>query len=127
MGVEALVEVVEKSRRVNVMLRCLKNAEVRCAQIRSAVITKVLYAKKELCPKISVTESLVTPTDTVCYPLKPSESSLVAAMEVAKALIERAPCVLDRSGKMILLNDLLRFEPYADVGEHLLRQLFHAW
>jgi len=26
---------------------------------------------------------------------------------------------------MIHLNDLLRFEPYADVGEHLLRQLFH--
>ena len=65
-GVEALVEVVEKSRRVNVMLRCLNDAEVRCSQIRSAVITKVLDAKKEFCPKISVSESLVRPTDAVC-------------------------------------------------------------
>ena len=107
------------------MLRCLKNEEVRCAQIRSAVITQVLDAKKELCPRISVTESLMIPTDAVCYPLKPSESSLIAATEVAKALIEQAPCVLNGSGKMILLNNLLRFEPYADVGEHLLHQLFH--
>ena len=107
------------------MLRCRKDADLKCAQLRSAVITKVLDAKKELCPKISVTESLVTPTDAVCYPLKPSESSLITAKEVAKALIEQAPCVLNRSGKMILLNNLLSFEPYADVGDHLLRQLFH--
>jgi len=123
-GVEALVEVIEKSRRVNVMLRCLNDAEVRCSQIRSAVITKVLDAKKEFCPKISVSESFIRPTDAVCYPLKPSECSLITATEVAKALIEPARCVLNRSGEMIVLNDLLGFEPYADVGKHLLCQLF---
>ena len=99
-GVEALVEVVENSRRVNVMLRCLKDSEVRCAQLRSAVISKVLDAKNEFCPKISVTESFVTPTDAAFYPLKPPESALITVTEVAKALVERAPCVLNRSGKM---------------------------
>ena len=124
-GVEALVEVVENSRRVNVMLRCLKDSEVRCAQLRSAVISKVLDAKKEFCPKISVTESVVTPTDAVSYPLKPSDSALITVTEVAKALVERARCVLNRSGNIVLLSDLLSFEPYADIGEHLLHQLFH--
>ena len=123
-GVETLVEVVENSKRVNVMLRCLKDSEVRCAQLRSAVITKVLDAKKEFCPKISVTESFVTPTDAVSYPLKPSESALITVMEVAKALVERAPCVLNRSGKIVLLSDLLKFEPYAEIGEHLLHRLY---
>ena len=124
-GVEALVEVVENSRRVNVMLRCRKDADLKCAQLRSAVITKVLEAKKEFCPKISVTEFFVTPTDAACYPLKPSEDALITATEVARAIIEPAPYVATRSGKTINLNDLLRFEPYTDIGEHLLHRLFY--
>ena len=123
-GVEALVEVVENSRRVNVMLRCRKYADLKCAQLRSAVITKVLEAKKEFCPKISGTESFVTPTDAACYPLKPSEDALITATEVARAIIEPAPYVATKSGKTIDLNDLLRFEPYTDIGEHLLHRLF---
>ena len=125
-GVEALVEVVENSRRVNVMLRCRKDADLKCAQLRSAVIAKVLEAKKEFCPKISVTESFVTPTDAACYPLKPSEDALITATEVAKVIVARAEYVTTRSGKTkaVNLNDLLRFEPYTDIGEHLLHRLF---
>ena len=125
-GVEALVEVVENSRRVNIMLRCRKDADLKCAHLRSAVIAKILEAKKEFCPKISVTESFVTPTDAACYPLKPSEDALITATEVAKAVIESAPYVATRSGKTINLYDLLRFEPYADIGKHLFHRLFCA-
>ena len=123
-GVGALVQLVENSRRLDVMLRCRKDADLKCSQLRSAVITKVLEAKQEFCPKISVTEFFVTPTDAVCYPLKPSGDTLITATEVAHAILEPAPYVVKRSGKTISLNNLLRFEPYADIGEDLLQQLF---
>ena len=106
------------------MLRCRKDADLKCAQLRSAVITKVLETKQEFCPKISVTEFFVTPTDAVCYPLKPSGDTLITLTEVAQAILEPAPYVAKRSGKTISLNDLLRFEPYANIGENLLHQLF---
>jgi len=44
--------------------------------------------------------------------------------EVAQAILEPAPYVVKTPGKTICLNDLLRFEPYGNIGENFLHQLF---
>ena len=124
-GMEVLVEVIDKSRKVNVMIRCFKNRDIDCAHLRSAVIAKVLDVKCENCPRVLVTESFIPPAEVVHYPLNPSEGVLISLTEVANAICQPAPCVLDQSGRLVELCELLLFEPYADLSTNILVKLFN--
>ena len=95
-GVEALVEVVDNSRRVTVMLRCLSGQEIDCIHLRSSIIRSIINAKRECCPKVATSEYFVLLSDACQYPLKPpSDLVLVSCPELATAIVMSKPAVLD--------------------------------
>ena len=123
-GIEVLVE-VHHSQAVHVLLRCLNNREVDCIQLRSAVIQKVLNARKEFCPRVSSVEALIHPKDIIHYPLKPATKlRLFSIAELTKAIIGSKPCVVGESGPPMNLEKLLYYEPYAHLKESILQRIF---
>ena len=121
-GTEALVEVVDGSRRVSVMVRCFNGQEIECIHLRSVLIEKVLCTKDELCSRVPTTELFLHPLDAVSHPLKPS--TFTSCLEIATAVTEGNGFVLDQSNQVMNLDALLYFEPYSHLGEHILVQLF---
>ena len=127
-GVEALV-VVEESKSVVVMLRCLKESQseskVLCSRVQSTVIDKIQQVRETFCPKVTVSESLLHHSDSKEYPSKPlSELALVNTEDIAAAVMKHKPCIVDEAGKPILLSEILGFEPYTAFGVSILQQLF---
>ena len=124
-GIETLVEIAQQDR-VLVLMRC---PEVRseCLQLRSLLIQKVLAAAREFCCRVSTVESFLNPSDTTQYPLKPmSELTLYSIGNIASVVSKdvQSASVLDNTGRPASLESLLSFEPYADLGESILHQLF---
>ena len=124
-GTEAIVEVVEGRKRVNVMLRCVREHELECTRLRSALIHKILSIKNELCSRVSTSESLVYPSDVESYPLRPiAEVKHASCVNIAKSVTEEHHSVVDQSSGLIHLDTLLHFEPYSHLSEHILQVLF---
>ena len=122
-GTEMLVEIAEQNRVVVLM----RSHEIisECLQLRSLLIQKVLAAAREFCSKVSTVESFINPSDTTQYPLKPtSQLALYCITEVATAVALGKRSVVHDTGKPVSLHSLLSFEPYADLGEANLRELF---
>ena len=120
-GVEALVEILDQ--RVTVMLRCVKDCEIHCVQLRSLIIQCILSAKEEFCTIAHTHESFIHPSE-LSYPLKPTLSKAVNIDEVAKAISEKARYVLDYSGNQLELEKLLYFDSYAHFSRIILNRLF---
>ena len=72
-GVETIVEVVEQNTAVLVVMGCLEGSQVKCVQLRSAVIQTILSAKKQYSGAIDMKESLLHPDELTKYPLKMSK------------------------------------------------------
>ena len=124
-GTEALVEVVEGSRRINVMVRCLTGNEVECVRLRSVLLQRILSAKDELCSRVPTSESFLHPSDSASHPVKSiTEVRYASCSEIAKAVTAGKGSVIDQSGRVMALETLLSFEPYASLGEGILRELF---
>ena len=124
-SVETLVEVAEQNRVV-VLMRCPK-VKSECLQLRSLLIQKVLAAAREFCSKVSTVESFISPSEVTQYPLKPiSQLTLFSIKKVSSVVAEGvvSGAVRTATGKPVSLDSLLSFEPYADLGEPILRELF---
>ena len=122
-GNEVLVEVAEQNRVAILMRSGHVNSEY--FRVRSLLIQKVLAAAREFCSKVSTCELFINPSDTTQYPLKPTSRLMVCDItEVATAVAKGMPSVVQDTGKSFPLNSLLSFEPYADLGEPILRELF---
>ena len=125
-GVEALVEVVDNSSRVTVMLRCLSGQEIDCIHLRSAIIRNINNAKRECCPKVATSEYFVLLSDASQHPLKPpSDLVLVSCPELATAVVMSKPAALDTNNKTRKIDTLLHCEAYAYYGETVLQELFN--
>ena len=123
-GVGALVE-MNHSKTVNVLLRCLKGGESECIHLRSAIIHKVLCARKEFCPKVSTAEYFIHPSCAIQYPLKSTAELTVYKMsKVIETITSAEPCVKGNDNLPIHLEDLLYYEPYAHLGKSILQELF---
>ena len=123
-GVECLVEVTN-AKLVNVMLRCLKGSEIECVHLRSLVIHKVLNTLDQLCPNVSTSEMVIHPS-SVSYPYKLDDKSTQYILhEIATAVCEAKPSAVNEDSKVTTLEKLLYFEPYAHLGERILRELFN--
>ena len=124
-GVDTLVEFKDNSKTVVVAMRCRQDNITKCLQLRSQVIQKVLAALREFCPKVVTAESIIDPTELSQYPPKgTSELTLFPLSAVAKSVVAGKSSVVSMSVKSLSLESLLLFEPYADLGEPILRNLF---
>ena len=124
-GVNTLVEFKDNSKTVVVAMRCRQDNVTKCLQLRSQVIQKVLAALREFCPKVVAAESFIDPSELSQYPLKgTSELTLFPLSAVAKSVVAGKSSVVSMSVKSLSLESLLLFEPYADLGDPILRKLF---
>ena len=126
-GIEVVVEMREQNQVVVVMMHCIEvsEAKIECIHLRSAVVQKILKMKEEFCSTVSTTESFINP-DELQYPLRsPQDLTLFGLNDVARSVIMTKPCVICSDGSSLMkLEKLLIFEPYSDLGEHILKQLF---
>ena len=122
-GVQCLVEVATP-KQVHVMVRCLKGNEIDCVHLRSLVIRNILATLKQLYQDISTSETIIHPS-SVTYPFKLDDKPTVYSLhEVATAVCEAKPSVVNENQKLTTLDQLLYFEPYAQLGERILHELF---
>ena len=121
-GGEAIVEIINLQQVVVIVRSKLEKMEL--VRLRSAIIKTVVDAKEEFCSKVLVRESLILPEDATVYPLDPSKVTGVSITEVAATIAEGKKFVVDEKNQTIELEKLIYFEPYAYLGEPLLKKLF---
>lgn len=120
-GARAIVEIVDK-RQVVIVTYALDR--VTLVQLRSSVVQEVLKAKEELCHKLLVDELLVLPENAKSYPLDMSQVTAISLTEVARAIQEGKPYAIYNINTLVNLKELLHFEPYADLGQAIIQELF---
>ena len=124
-GGEAIVEVVDQ-KKVVVMTRCdklVKQPKLESINLRSLIIQTVLSTKNELCRKVEMAESVIHPKDTVNYPIDITQAKFVNIKDVAQTVKEGKELVLDNRDRF-RVEELLHFEPYSNMEESLLRELY---
>ena len=123
-GVEVLVEVTEQNTMVLLLMRCVKGQEMECVKLRSAVIRKILAAKEEFCSQVEIQEYFLKASGVSSYPTSVHKLPKVYMSEVVNTVNEAAQCILDHHGRMILLDELLYFEPFSKLGKKLITAIF---
>ena len=114
-GIETTVEETKQNSTYTVTMQCLSGQELECTQYRSQVVKCMLDAKDELCPTVTVRDSLIHPDCLATRDIDSQHTFSIA--EVAKALAEDKPFVVSQpGGKMVQIDDLLYFEPYAYIN-----------
>ena len=126
-GIDVLVEMRQQNQVIAVMIRCDEVSETRieCIHLRSLVIQKILKMKEEFCSKVSTKEAFINP-DELQYPLRSLEDlTLFSLSDVARSVINKKRFVICSDGRCRLkLENLLLFEPYADLRIDILKELF---
>ena len=81
--------------------------------------------KEEFCSTVSTTESFISP-DELQYPLRPPQDlTLFSMSDVAWSVVMTKSCVICSVGSSFVgLEKLLFFEPYNNLGEDILKELF---
>jgi hypothetical protein len=136
-GVEVVVEVVEQSTAVVVVLGCgTERNVVKCLQLRSAVIHTVLETIKQFCGELKLNEYVIDPDELNLYPLdkniddlfKYSMNELAIALKEQKEKQDLTICVTDQIGekiKSVEVEKLLYFEPYACISDELIHSYLY--
>ena len=122
-GVRVLVEVSEQ-KQVILLLSCHSKNQMALVHVRSTLIKKVLSMKKEFCPKVVLDESLLPSQDAVRFPLDTSSLKPISFAEISKAVVEGSQFAVRGTTEHVDLEELLLFEPYADLGRSILCELF---
>ena len=125
-GGEAIVEVMDQ-KKVVVAIRSKKVAELpklESVHLRSLVMQTVMLTKNEFCPKVEMSESLIHPKDTIDYPIDITQAKCVGIKDVAQTIKEGKEFVVLENNETLSLKELLYFEPYANMEESLLRELY---
>ena len=118
-GVETTVEEIQQNSTYIVTVQCISGQEMECTRYRSQVVRCILDAKEELCPTIEVRESLIRLDDPTTGDTDLQHAFSI--VEVAEAVSEEKPFIVNQpGGKMVRMDDLLYFEPYAYVSAECL-------
>ena len=124
-GVNVLVE-VSNSNRLVLLLGARKSSELCAVNLRSKVISIVLQAKKDCCPKINVDEFVVK-NNCISYPLK-HDVDFVKISDIAKPIVSCQAychcCSSANPNNVIELATLLHFESLTYLGNPILHELF---
>ena len=125
-GGEAIVEVVDQ-KKVVVAIRSKKVAELpklESVHLRSLVMQTVMLTKNEFCPKVEMSEFLIHPKDTIDYPIDITQAKCVGIKDVAQTIKEGKEFIVLKNNETLSLKELLYFEPYDNMEESLLRELY---
>ena len=122
--VETTVTVIEQNTTVSLTISCHTGREMKCVEHRSQVIKCILEAKKELCPAVTMKESLIH-QNCLTTPVIGSSLQLFSLSELIEALLENESGLVSQPGrKGVEIDQLLYFEPYTCFSADVLRELF---
>ena len=119
---------VESSGAIKMEWKLLwKYTKVRkCMFCYGAWKVEKLTASIFVCPKLSTSESFIHPLDDTQYPLKPTvQLNILSLSEITEAITAGKPCVVGKSGPPMDLEKLLYYEPYANLAEAILQDIFN--
>ena len=127
-GVETIVQVVEQNTAVVLLMGCLDGSEVKCIQLRSAVIETILSTKDKYSVAVDAEESFIlNPDQLIANPLTEVRSLYTFSISCLKmAIRERREVLTNKIGsnqKMVKVDTLLYFEPYSCLSKEIITKL----
>ena len=110
-GVQTLVEIVDNSQCVLLLMSCLEGLEHNMIKLRKEVIKDILSHQKDTCPRLELQEFIIDPSQ-LDYPIdKPSSLTLYDIEHVALYVVMKKAFVISYKGdNVIKISDLLLFE-----------------
>ena len=116
-GVETVVELVDNSQCVLLVISCKQSLEHNMIEHRKNVVSEITSLQKLICSRLEVEEFVIDPDDLEYPIIKPSERTFYNMKLVSSCIIHREPCVLDSKGhKHRLVQELLPFEPSDNIN-----------
>ena len=112
-GVESLVELVDNSQCVLLLMSCQKGSEENMLSLCKQLIREILSLQQQLCPSLKLQEFVIDPSQ-LHYPIqKPSTLTLYDIELIASCIIQKEQFVLDTEGvkQPKRISDLFPFEP----------------
>ena len=113
-GVGSLVEIVDESQCVLVMMSCEKGYSDNMVSLRRDVIREVMSVYKESCPSLEVKELVIDPKE-LAYPVNtPRERTAYGVKAVISAIKEGRPFLVNERGQT-RLKEILPDESLSDI------------
>ena len=97
-GIGVLVEIVDDSQCVLVLMSCEEGYSDNMACIRRKVISEIVSIYKESCPSLKVEELVIDPEE-LSYPVKtPRERTVYSVHSILSAIVEGRPFIVTTIG-----------------------------
>ena len=114
-GVGSLVEIVDESQSVLVMMSCEKGYSDNMVSLRRKVIREVMSVYKNSCPSLEVKELVIDPKE-LAYPVNtPRERTLYDVCDLLSAIMEERPFLVSDKGHKEL-KEILPDESLSDIS-----------
>ena len=115
-GVGSLVEIVDESQCVLVMMSCEKGYSDNMVSLRRDVIGEVMSVYKESCPSLEVKELVIDPKE-LAYPVNtPRERTVYSVKAVLSAAVEQQPFLVTTGTRRTELKEILPDESLSDIS-----------
>ena len=115
-GVRALVEIVDESQCVLVMMSCEKGYSDNMVSLRRKVIREVMSVYKNSCPSLKVKELVIDPKE-LAYPVNTlSERTVYDVCDLLSAIKEGRPFLVSDKGHKEL-KEILPDESLSDISK----------
>ena len=113
-GVQTLVEIVDNSQCVLLLMSCVNGYERNMVKLRMEVIKDILSDQKDTCPRLELQEFIIDPSQ-LDYPIdKPSSLTLYDIEHIASCVLLKKPFIISYKNtgeRGIKVSDLLPYEP----------------
>ena len=115
-GVGSLVEIVDESQCVLVMMSCEKGYSDNMVSLRRDVIREVMSVYKESCPSLEVKELVIDPKE-LAYPVNTlRERTVYSVKAVISAAVEQRPFLVTTGTRRTELKEILPDESLSDIS-----------
>ena len=116
-GVGSLLEIVDESQCVLVMMSCEKGCSDNMVSQRRDVIGEVMSVYKESCPSLEVKELVINPKE-LAYPANtPRERTVYSVKAVMSAIVKREEFLVNATGtRRTGLKEILPDESLSDIS-----------
>ena len=116
-GVGSLVEIVDESQCVLVMMSCEKGYSDNMVSLRRDVIGEVMSVYKESCPSLEVKELVIDPKE-LAYPVNtPRERTVYSVKDILSAIDKREEFLVKSDGtKGEKVKEILPDESLSDIS-----------
>ena len=118
-GVKTIIDICDQ-RNLLLLMNCQTGCEMSLIKRRSMIISMVLDAKEVFCSKSNLMEFFLHPK-YVKHPLIDIDrTQLFSILSIKESISQGQPMILNDHDEQITIEELLHFEPYAELGEHVI-------